>query len=199
MTIELLMKKVGEGLNHLSSRCSHILLCWLIKVVVAIFLIYMALFIGRLDLWLVSTISFEEFQNSLEGIMDNILITLISFGIHIGIFFILHLLIKIIRKPNSPNVTRLRKDLRELAGIMLAVIVAVILPGFKARLLLWIFFGVDWNRFAINFGTGGNFTWHFSLGVLSVLLDVICISSSKWLYQDFKKYREQKSRQIPCY
>jgi len=76
---------------------------------------------------------------------------------------------------------------------------AVILPGYKARLLLWIFFGVEWSRFMVNFATGANFAWHFSLGVFSILLDVIVISTSRYLYRDFLKYRQQNSRQIPCY
>jgi len=199
-TFEFILSKITESIFHLVNPCNHILLCWLLKILGAILIIYASLFLGRIELWIFSNGNLEGFHNSFDGAMDNILVTIVSFSFHLAVLFMLTIFVKIVQKSNNINATRkLWAHLRGTAGVSLAALAGVILPGYKARLTLWILFGVEWNRFQVNFGTGQNFAWHFSLGVLSILIDVLCITASKWIYQDYKKYREQNSKQIPYY
>jgi len=79
----------------------------------------------------------------------------------------------------------------------LAAFAAVILPGYKARVILLLLFGIEWQRFMVNFSNGSNFAWHFSLGIFSVLIDVIVLVIIRFTYRDFIKYREDNSNQIP--
>jgi len=200
LSLDFILLQIQTAFLHLLTPCNHILLCWLIKILTGIIALYAALFLGRLEMWILSSVSFEDLQNSLEGVMDNILTTIVSIGFHLSLLFMLSLLIKIVQKSHNVNAARkMWANLRGIAGVTLAAFAAVILPGYKARLLMWVFFGVEWNRFMVNFGTGQNFSWHFSLGLLSILVDVLSISCFKWFYQDFKKYKEQNSKQIPCY
>ena len=75
----------------------------------------------------------------------------------------------------------------------------IVLLGYKARLFLWLLFGVPWSTFTIHLGTGKNCCWVFCLGIATLLLEVVALNVAKWIRADFTKFRDAGVKQIPGY
>jgi len=203
-TLDYAITQIRTFIDHLIFHtCSHFLICWVIKVLSLYLGLLLLLFIGRLELWLVSSeTTWEEFSTSLEGTMDNLLLTLLALGVHGCLFFVFALSARIFFRRRSARAHTLNSywaDLRGVVAISIFGLGAICLPGYKARLILYLLFNVPFNRFEVNFGTGRNFSAHFISGLLVILVEAVAISTFGHFFKDYTTFREKNARRVLGY
>jgi len=163
-------------------------------------LVYLGLFLARLELWLLSSgATWQEFLQSLNGTMDNIMILTVAVCIHGAIIFAGISFFKYKSLQNSNDAKRHLQEFRSIIIIGIVALIQVFLPGYIPRLLLSLLFEYSWEAFEVDFGTGKNFSWHVSLGLCFLFTSVNSFAISVRIYKDFSKYRQTHSVIIPCY
>lgn len=152
-------------------------------------------------MWLLSSgTSWLQFVESLEGTFNNIFAILIAFGFHAAIFFLLFNYFQIAHNPyyiRNPRVARAKlEEIKSTAALIIVVGFCLIVPAIHIRLLLWIFFGIDWTHYEIDLGTGKNIGVNFIFSLIGMFLSSLFASSVKFLYQDFTIYQRLNSKPI---
>jgi len=183
--------------SHLAQPCDHILVCWLVKLLGFLLLLSTCVCVGRVELWMASETEWWKIDMYLLQTLDNLLIGVISLGIHTVILFSCWILYNIFRtRHDLVRRRRLWATLRGIIGLTSLILAGVFLPGYQARFLLWLFFEKEWKSLDVDFQTGKNFTLHFILGSLSILSNIGFANCIKWIQFDYSKFRTTNSRLI---
>jgi len=196
-----IIQLLQQVFNHLCESCSHVLLCWLLKILALYALVYVSIFTIRFELWHLSNgVSWDELKESVNGTMNNLVITTLGVLFHASMIYSGIIIVKIMSNSRRAHFVRMaRSELRLILAMTVAAIISFVVPGYIARSIMWGVLGIDWDSYLIDLGTGRNFASHFLLSTGCLLMSSISIIVTRVTHRDFTSYRKARSVVLPCY